>query len=105
MGKRSDGNESLSHEYWKRQYAVRYAAQGYQVEIEAPRDPNDGRQGRVDVLATKSSGRASESVRCAIEIETGKSDVVANVKRNLLAGFDKVLVVPTNQKGAQPAYR
>ncbi len=43
------------------------------------------------VLATK----ASESV--AIEIETGKSDVVSNVKNCLLSGFARIIVVATNQ--------
>ncbi len=55
------------------------------MELEAPR-----RGGRVDVLATK----ASESV--AIEIETGKSDVVSNVKRGLLSRFYTVLEIATS---------
>lgn len=36
--------------------------------------------------------------RTAIEIETGKSDFVRNVKQDLLSGFDKVLVVATDKK-------
>ena len=34
----------------------------------------------------------------AIEIETGKSDIVRNVKQDLLSGFDKILVVATDDK-------
>lgn len=79
--------------------------QGYQVEIEASRDPNDAKQGRVDVLATKTAKRASESARFAIEIETGKSDVVANVKRDLLTGFERVLVVATDEKAMKQVDR
>jgi len=86
--------ESLAHEYWKRYYARRFADQGYSVEVEAPR-----RKGRMDVLAVKgpeNGTRASETV--AIEIETGKSDVVENVRQDLLSGFSKVLVVATDEK-------
>lgn len=77
---------SLVHEYWKRFYAQRSREQGYKVILEAPR-----KSGKVDVLAVKND----KSI--AIEIETGKSDVVKNVKQDLLSGFDKVLVVATDK--------
>lgn len=35
----------------------------------------------------------------AIEVETGKSDVVSNVKRDLLEGVQKVIVVATDEGG------
>ena len=35
--------------------------------------------------------------RIAIEIETGKSDVASNVKRDLLAGAHRVVVVATDE--------
>ncbi len=78
---------SLVHEYWKRFYAQRFRGQGYQVEFEVPR-----KSGRVDVVAR------NESEKIAIEIETGKSDFVRNVKQDLLAGYDKVLVVATDKR-------
>ena len=78
---------SLVHEYWKRLYAQRFKEQGYRVRLEAPR-----KSGNVDVLALK------DGKSIAIEIETGKSDIVRNVKQNLLSGFDKVLVVATDEK-------
>ncbi len=78
---------SIVHEFWKRVYADKFRGLGYQVELEAPRI-----NGRVDVLATK----ASETV--AIEVETGKSDIVWNVKQNLLSKFNKVLVVATDER-------
>ncbi len=34
----------------------------------------------------------------AIEIETGKSDVVRNVKQDLLSRFDKILIIATDTK-------
>ncbi len=80
------GRGSLAHEYWKRVYAQRYRRKGFRVTLEAPRRGG----GTVDVLARK----RAESV--AIEIETGKSDVVANVRKDLLAGFSRVRVVATN---------
>ena len=78
---------SLVHEYWKRFYAQRFKEQGYKVCIEAPR-----KSGNVDLLASK------EGESIAIEIETGKSDIIRNVKQDLLSGFDKVLVVAVDKK-------
>lgn len=80
------GRGSIVHEYWKRFYAEFFRGEGYRVELEALRN-----SGRVDVLAVK----GSENI--AVEIETGKSDVVWNVKQNLLSGFSKVLVVVTDK--------
>lgn len=79
-------HQSLAHEYWKRYYARRYAQEGYQVQIEAACG-----DGRADVLACK----AKEVV--AIEIETGMSDAVGNVKRDMLAGCSRVLVIATDE--------
>ena len=78
---------SLVHEYWKRFYVQRFQEMGYKATLEAPR-----RSGNVDVLAVK------DGLSVAIEIETGKSDVVRNVQQELLTGFDKVLVVATDEK-------
>lgn len=79
-------NASIAHEYWKRVYARRFSIEGYDVEVEAPYG-----DGRVDVLARKNG----ESV--AIEVETGKSDVVANVKRALAEKVDRIVVVATDE--------
>lgn len=78
--------ESIVHEYWKRFYCERYAKKGFRVAMEATRQ-----SGRVDVLATK------DGKTVAIEIETGKSDFIRNVKQDLVSGFDKVLVVATDR--------
>lgn len=78
--------ESVVHNYWKRFYARVFQGNGYSVKIEAPRSG-----GRVDVLAANAKGRVG------IEIETGKSDVVSNVKHSLLSTFDKVFVVATSE--------
>jgi len=62
--------------------------------LEAPR-----KHGRTDVLAQ----RASESV--AIEVETGKSDAVWNVKQDLSEGFGRVIVVATDEAGLRKTER
>lgn len=80
------GRGSIAHEYWKRFYAAHFKEQGYQVELEGRRQ-----NGRVDVLAT------NDNETVAIEIETGKSDVVWNVKQCLLSQFKNVLVVATDE--------
>lgn len=92
--KKSLGRGSLAHEYWKRFYAATLREQGYEVELEAPR-----RNGRVDVLAR----RGTDSL--AIEVETGKSDVVWNVRQNLKSGFRRVLVVPTDEAALRKVER
>ncbi|MCC6680504.1 MAG: hypothetical protein IT445_06335 [Phycisphaeraceae bacterium] len=77
--------ESLAHSYWKRWYARQLADRGYKVQLEAPRAG-----GRVDVLAVR------DHKQIGVEIETGNSDVVANVKHGLRSGFDRVVVVATD---------
>lgn len=82
-----DGSEergSLAHEYWKRWYAAQLEARGYTVQREAPRNT-----GWVDVLAQ----RQNETI--AIEVETGKSNAVKNVREDLLSGFRRILVIAT----------
>ena len=80
------GNESIVHGYWKRFYAARFREAGYQVREEVERN-----SGWVDVLAT----RKKEMV--GVEIETGKSDVVKNVKSDLAMGYAKIVVVATDK--------
>lgn len=82
----NDPQASFLHEYWKQQVATQLESQGYRVELEAPRTRGGG---KMDISAT----RGSENL--AVEIETGKSDVLGNVKRDLLSGVTKVFVVAT----------
>lgn len=82
LGQPASPRESLAHSYWKRYYARQFSAEGYAVTLEAQR-----RNGRVDVLATR-NGR-----RVAIEIETGRSNVVENVKNDLRSGFAQIIIV------------
>ena len=86
LGDGKQPRESLVHEYWKRQYARLFEQKGYRVEIEAERVG-----GRVDVLAIKGDERIG------IEIETGKSDVVANVRNCLRSHLNLVFLIATDQ--------
>jgi hypothetical protein len=82
----SNRSGSPEHKYWVKVVAEHLKKQGYDVTEEAP--IGGGRT--IDVLADK-DGR-----KIAFEIETGKSDIKANVKKCLDAGIDKVIIVATS---------
>lgn len=82
------------HEYWKRYYAAMLIEEGYQVEIEAPRIG-----GRVDILATKEKGRVG------VEIETGHSDIIGNVKSCIRTGISEIWIVATSDKALKTIER
>lgn len=74
---------SLAHSYWARRTAAHFESRGFEVTMEH-RIPGDG---AVDLLAQRPGERV------AIEIETGKSDVPANLKKLAHASFDRVVLV------------
>ena len=76
-------NASLQHEYWKQRIAEDYRRRGYAVEEEV----QIGGGKAVDLVATK------PGKRIAIEVETGRSNAVENVRKALDAGFDTVISV------------
>lgn len=78
--------ESIAHAYWKRWYASMLERRGFEVHIEAARNG-----GHADITATK------DGQRIAVEIETGKSDVVANVRLGLQAHFSLIVVAVTER--------
>jgi hypothetical protein len=75
QGKR---HESMEHWYWKIKLAEMLREKGNAVEVE--KDGSD--------LVFERDGQ-----RIAVEIETGKSDTDANVRRDLEEGFDRVISV------------
>lgn len=77
---------SLVHHYWQNYIAQRMREQGYQVSLESPRP-----SGNIDITAQK-NGR-----KIAIEIETGLSDFLRNVRQNMLAKYDQIIVVATDK--------
>ena len=78
--------ESLPHRYWVRKTAQLFEAKGYEVTKEHPIKGN----GAVDILAERPGERV------AIEIETGKSDIKANIQNTAKGSFDRVILVATS---------
>jgi len=79
---------SWEHEYWKQKVGEHYRRQGFVVTFEYKID--DGRS--VDLVAEK------DGKRIAIEIETGKSDSLYNIRKDLEAGLEKIVVVVLDEK-------
>ena len=80
------------HEYWRASLARMYEGQGYVVTMEEPVN------GYADLVLEK-DGR-----QVAVEVETGKSNWRDNITRDMKSGFDRVVVVCTNE-GAYAAIR
>jgi len=83
--KREGGPE---HEYWKLRIAEHLRKNGYETKIECPL----GEGKTVDIVASR------DGQNIAIEIETGKSNAVENVLKNLNKEFSIIIVVPLNAK-------
>jgi len=83
-------NESFEHAVAKTKVAEHYRALGYKVTMEYKLP--GGRA--VDVVAEKAGKRI------AIEVETGKSDAVYNIRKDLEAGFSEIVVVALKRKSA-----
>ena len=77
--------ESLEHRFWIRRAAEQFEKKGYEVVKEHPIKGN----GAVDLLATRPGQRV------AIEVETGKSDIKANLAKISDADFDRVVLIAT----------
>lgn len=79
---------SWEHEYWKYRVGEYYRKRGYKITYEYKID--EGKS--VDVVAEK------DGKKIAIEIETGKSDSIYNIRKDLEAGFDRTICVTLNNK-------
>ncbi len=77
--------ESIAHAYWKRYYAQRFRELGYQVRLEANRPV-----GRTDLVAQQ------KQKTIALEVETGQSDYLKNLRQNLQAHFTRIIIVATS---------
>ena len=78
-------SEGVVHKFWKHRVSEYYRRKGFDVSVEEYYV-----NGRPDIIVRKGDKKV------AIEIETGKSDYVKNVKRALEAGFDEVVCVAVN---------
>ena len=86
-------NEGVVHRFWKNKLAEYYRKKGYEVLVE--KEIN----GKPDLIVIGGNKRV------AVEIETGKSDAVANVVKNLKAGFDEIVCVGTDDKVCEKVRR
>jgi len=77
---------SLEHEYWKEKVAEVMVQKGFSVE----REKKIG-GGRAMDLEVKAGNKVF-----AVEIETGQSDAVSNIEKDLAAGAEYVLTVATS---------
>jgi len=75
----------LEHRYWKWKIADYYRKKGYKVFIEKKIN------GNVDVAVKK------DNLTIAIEVETGKSGFIKNIKKDLKAGYSIVISVALNE--------
>jgi len=76
------------HRYWVQRIAEHLQDCGYEFEKEAPA----GGGKTIDVVASR------DGQKIAVEIETGHSDVRANLEKCLAYGADRVVVVTTSAK-------
>ena len=79
------------HRYWVRALAEQLEAEGYEVAEEVPIGA-----GKTVDLVVSCKGR-----RIAYEVETGTSDVSANIRKCQDAGFDEIVVAFTSDKARE----
>ena len=79
------------HRYWEQKIAEHYSKLGYQTFVEK----GIGKGKAVDVVAER------EGERIAIEISTAQSDEAWNVRKDLEAGFEKILIVCVSKDAAE----
>lgn len=80
------GRMSLEHAYWQHKAAEHFRSRGFDVALEES-IPGDG---FVDVVAER------PGERIAVEIETGRSDIDANLLKTRKAPFDATILVATS---------
>jgi hypothetical protein len=84
-------NASPEHELWKKKVAEYLKTRGYEVEEE--KHIGDGKF--TDVVARK------DGENVALEIETGKSDAILNIEKNLKRNFHKVVSFQLNNNSKE----
>jgi hypothetical protein len=83
-----DETEGAEHKFWKQKIFEFYRNRGFIVEVEAYVN------GKPDIVINGEK-------RIALEIETGNSDVLGNIEKNLKAGFEEIICVATNKEVEQ----
>lgn len=80
-----DVREGIIHKFWKNKVAEYYRSKNCEVLIE------EYINGKPDIIVI------SRNKKIALEIETGSSDVLRNIEKNLKAGFNEIICVATNK--------
>ena len=78
--------ESLEHRYWVRKSATYFNKEGFETTREHPIKGN----GAIDLLAERPGQRV------AVEVETGKSDVVENLTKIQKGDFNRIVLIATS---------
>jgi DNA-binding MarR family transcriptional regulator len=78
----------LMHRYWIEKIARKLEQEGYKVEKEYP--IGEGRT--VDIVAEK------DGEQLAVEVETGKSDIISNIEKVLNAGFPMMMCIVADRR-------
>ena len=74
--------ESLEHEYWKTQVKTALEKKGFEVSEE---------KDFVDLVAIKGEDKI------ALEVETGKSDPVRNLSRDIMGDYTRIIIVALSE--------
>ena len=80
-----DNKESVEHKFWKNKIGEYYKDKGFSVLIE------EHINGKPDIIVINGSKKV------AVEIETGNSDYIKNIERDLKA-FDETICVAVNKE-------
>jgi len=78
--------ESLEHRYWVKKATAYFTKDGFEITREHPIKGN----GAIDLLAER------PGLRVAVEIETGKSDVVENLTKIQKGDFNRIVLIATS---------
>lgn len=81
-----DDKESVVHKFWKQRIGEYYKSKGFDVLVE------EYVNGKPDIIVI------SGDKKVAVEIETGNSEAIKNIEKNIKAGFDEVICVATNKE-------
>jgi len=81
-----DDKESVVHKFWKFRIAEYYKSRGFDVLVE------EHVNGKPDIIVI------SGDKKIAVEIETGNSEAIFNIEKNIKKGFDEVICVATNKE-------
>jgi len=81
----------LEHEYWKSRIAQYYVEKGFNVETEA----TIGKSKSVDILIEK------DNQKFAVEIETGKGNILGNIRKIQEAGINYLTMLGTNKEAEE----